>query len=107
MKIIIQSIHFNATGMLQEIITKKLNKLVKIYQRINHAEVYLRLENNDKQDNKRVELRLYIPGYELFALAQAGKFEIAFDKANKSIRRQLKKHKEKDYAHAVVTPLKE
>jgi putative sigma-54 modulation protein len=59
----------------------------------------MRLEKNESNENKIVEVKLNIPGNQLFAKEHAKTFEAAADEAVESLRRQLKKHKEKLIAH--------
>lgn len=95
MKININSIHFKADIKLEAFIEEKLAKLVSLYDGIIGGEVMLRLENNDKLDNKIAEIRVLLPGYDLFAKKQSKTFEEATDTAIDALRKQLIKHKEK------------
>mgnify|MGYP002052098660 CR=1 FL=1 len=90
------SIRFDADEKLIEFIQKKLNKLDTFYDRIIDAEVFLRLDKDDSRENKRIEIKLNIPGEQLFAKAQTKSFEAAADEATEALRRQIKKHKEKN-----------
>jgi len=95
MDIKISSVHFDADKKLLEFIDKKVNKLVKFYEDIIGAEVFLRLENSQESDNKVAEIRLLVPGYDLFAKKQSKSFEEATDIAIEALRQQILKHKEK------------
>lgn len=88
------SIHFDADGKLLAFIQKKAEKLDTFYDRIIDGEVFMRLEKNDVE-NKVVEIKLNIPGSQLFAKEQSKTFEAATDMAVEALRRQLKKFKEK------------
>ena len=98
MKLQMHSIHFDADQKLLDFIQKRADKLETYYDRIVGGEVFLRLENSDNKDNKVVEIKLGIPGATLFAKEQKNSFESAADSAVESLRRQIKKHKEKLYA---------
>lgn len=98
MKVQLHSIHFDADQKLIDFIQGKLDKLEKFYDRVIDAEVFLRLENNGVKENKIVEVKLNIPGNQLFAKDQSRSFENSADSAIEAIRRQLKKHKEKQYS---------
>ncbi len=91
----IQSIHFDADKKLLEFIQKKVDKLAQFYDRIEGADVYLKLENTSSMENKIAEVRLKIPGNDLFAKKQSKSFEEAVDSAVEALRRQLKKQKGK------------
>ncbi|EAY27972.1 ribosome-associated translation inhibitor RaiA [Microscilla marina] len=96
MKLQFHSVHFNADPKLTEFIEQKANKLETFYDRIIDGEVFLRLEKNEhRYDNKVIEIKLNIPGTILFTKEHATSFEAATDQAVESLRRQLKKHKEK------------
>jgi putative sigma-54 modulation protein len=58
------------------------------------------LENVEDEANKVVELKLNIPGNQLFAKAQAKSFEEATDIAVESLRRQVNKYKTKNRTNA-------
>ncbi|HYK75681.1 MAG TPA: ribosome-associated translation inhibitor RaiA [Daejeonella sp.] len=95
MKIRVQSIHFTADSKLLDFIQRKADKLDQFFDQILSAEVYLRLENTEDEENKITEIKLLIPGTELFAKEQCKTFEEATDLAVESLRRQIGKHKEK------------
>ncbi|MES2389968.1 MAG: ribosome-associated translation inhibitor RaiA [Bacteroidota bacterium] len=96
MKIQIQSIHFDADQKLLEFIQRKADKLETFYDRIQSAEVYLRLnKDSESKDNKVVEFKIHIPGTTLFLKEQAASFEAATDAAVESLKNKLKKEKEK------------
>jgi putative sigma-54 modulation protein len=94
MKLQVHSIHFDADTKLIEFIQKKIDKLETFYDRLVDGQVFLRL-NNEGIDNKTVEIKLKVPGTELFAKEQARSFEAATDQATEALRIQLKKFKMK------------
>jgi putative sigma-54 modulation protein len=94
MKLQVHSIHFNADSKLLTFIQKKLNKLETFYDRLVDGEVFLRL-NNEGIENKTVEIKLRLPGNQLFAIEKAKSFEAATDLAADALRMQLKKFKTK------------
>jgi putative sigma-54 modulation protein len=95
MNISIKSIHFSADRKLEELIQSKINKLAQFHDSIIGANVYLRLEKNQDLENKITEIKLDIPGTELFAKKQSNSFEKSTDSTVEALRRQLKKFKEK------------
>lgn len=99
MKLQIHSIRFDADDKLIEVIKKKLNKLETFYDRIIDGEVFLRIENDESRINKIIEIKLNIPGNQLFAKERARSFEIGADEATEALRRQIKKFKEKQIIH--------
>ena len=100
MKIRVQSIRFNADRKLLEFIQKKADKLDTFYDQIISGEVYLRLENVEDEANKITEIKLTIPGNQLFAKEQCKTFEEATDLAVECLRKQIEKHKQKRTAVA-------
>ena len=99
MKLQIHSIHFDADQKLVDFIQKRADKLETFYDRIIDGEVFLRLDNSDSKDNKLIEVKINIPGNQLFAKEQSKSFEAATDEAMEALRRQLKKVKEKQLQH--------
>lgn len=99
MKIRVQSIHFTADSKLLNFIQKKADKLDQFFDQIIAGEIYLKLENTEDVANKITEIKLIIPGNDLFAKEQCKTFEEATDKAVESLRRQIEKHKEKGRSH--------
>ena len=98
MKVQVQSIHFDADVKLIDFIQRKLDKLETFYDRAIDAEVILRL-NNEGIHNKTVEIKLNIPGDQLFAEKSNGSFEAATDHCTEALRRQIRKHKDKLAVH--------
>lgn len=92
MKLQVQSIHFDADVKLINFIQRKVDKLETFYDRMVDGEVFLRL-NNEGIENKTVEIKLNMPGTQLFAVEKAKSFEAAADLATEALRSQLKKFK--------------
>ncbi|MCB8995189.1 MAG: ribosome-associated translation inhibitor RaiA [Bacteroidales bacterium] len=95
MNIKIHSIHFDADTKLLNFIEQKIKKLPQYYDDIIGAEVFLRLENVQGMENKIAEIKLFIPGNDVFAKKQSKTFEEATDECAEALVKQLKKHKEK------------
>ena len=98
MKLQIHSIHFDADQKLLDYVQVKTEKLDKLYDRIQDGEVFLKL-NNSGVDNKTVEIKLNVPGNQIFSKEDAKTFELAVDEAVEGLRRQIKKFKEKLTSH--------
>jgi putative sigma-54 modulation protein len=94
MKLQVQSIHFNADPKLINFIQKKVDKLETFYDRLVDGEVILRL-NNEGIENKTVEIKLNVPGTQLFVIEKARSFEAAADQAAEGLKTQLQKFKNK------------
>ena len=94
MKLQVHSIHFDADIKLIDFIQRKLDKLETFYDRLVDGEVFLRL-NNEGKENKTVEIKLRVPVNQLFAIEKARSFEAATDLAADALRIQLTKFKNK------------
>jgi len=96
MKPTIHSIHFDADKKLLELIDKKVQKLDLYNNRMIGTEVFLRLsKDSTERANKVVEIKVKVPGKDLFATKKAKSFEEATDTAIEALRRQVIKDKEK------------
>ena len=95
MKVKVSSLHFNADKKLIDFANEKVSKLEKFYDKIIDTNIVFRVDNAEDKENKLAEIKLNIPGKELFAKNQSESFEKSVDEAVEALRRQLKKHKEK------------
>jgi putative sigma-54 modulation protein len=95
MKIQVNAVRFTADQKLINFINDKVGKLELFYDNIISVEVFLRLDKEKSHDNKITEIKLHIPGKELFAKKQSSSFEEGTDTAVEALRKQVKKHKEK------------
>lgn len=95
MKVKIQSIHFDADKKLLDFIQEKVTKLEVFYDQILRSEVALKLDKSDDDENKVAEIRVFIPGNDLFVKKQCKSFEQAVDDGIEALRKQITKHKEK------------
>ena len=95
MQIEVRSVKFSADIKLITFIKEKLKKLEQFHDNIIDSEVFLRVDNNNELTNKITEIRMNIPGIELFAKKQCKSFEEATDEAVEALRRQLMKRKGK------------
>ena len=98
MKLKMQAVHFTADQKLLDFIQKKTDKLETFYDHIIDGEVFLRVEKVQDKDNKTVEIKLNLPGEQLFAKETASSFEAATDFTVEALRRQIKKYKGKKTA---------
>lgn len=95
MKVKIQSIRFDADSKLLEFIEEKVTKLNQFYDGIIASDVILKLEKSSNDENKVAEIRVKIPGNDLFAKRKCKTFEEAVDASIEALRAQVKKRKEK------------
>jgi putative sigma-54 modulation protein len=99
MNVNIQSIRFKADQKLIDYIEKKYTKLDKYFDRIVDLDVKLRLEKTGQVQDKIVEFVLKVPGDILLATASDKAFEPAVDEAWDTLKRQIRKYKEKMRRH--------
>lgn len=95
MNVKIIAVRFDASEKLQKFVESKVSKLSHFYDNIMGADVYLRVEVPQQSENKLVEIKLDVPGIDLFAKKQADSFEEATDLAVEALKNQIQKHKDK------------
>lgn len=92
------STHANGFKISEELTTfinEKVSKLETFIDKLTSADVYLKLESHSQVKAKTVDIKINVPGVTLFATETSNTFESATDEAVNSLRRQIKKHKEK------------
>ena len=95
MKINIQSINCTPRQELLDLINEKMNKLTHFSDKIIETKVVLRVETSESPDNKIVEVRLAIPGNDLFVKKHCNSFEEGIQKSYDVLQREVKEWKEK------------
>ena len=95
MDVKVHSIHFKADQKLIDFINEKVGKLQLFFDQIIVSEVFLRLDKHSEKENKITEVKILMPGKELFARKQCKSFEEATDSCVDALRTQVKKHKGK------------
>ena len=95
MKVSISSLHFKADVKLEEFIREKVAKFPAIFDGVIGCDVTLKLDTAANNVNKIAEVRVLIPGNDLFAKKQAKTFEEAVDNVADALKRQIKRRKEK------------
>ncbi len=90
MNVNVQSIHFDADSKLVTFINEKLAKLSQFHDNIIGGDVFLRLEHDgESRENKHVEIRLNVPGSDLFAKRRGRSFEEAVISTVEALRSQV------------------
>lgn len=102
MKINIQTVSFYASDKLNDFTIVKVNKLSQYTDRIIQADVVLKLDKSDTRENKVCEIRLSIPGNDLFASKQQASFEDAVLRTVEALKHQLVAWKEKTQDRSYV-----
>ena len=91
----INTVHFTADQKLIQFIQEKVKKLELMYDSIISSEIYLKIDKNDMSENKIAEVKLLLPGSELFAKKQCKSFEEAAYLAVQALKKQVERHKSK------------
>jgi len=95
MTINIHSIHFNIDNDLEEFIEKKVNKLLKLDNKIISSDVFLKLSKAESYSNKIAEIKLKYPGSDFFAKRQSDTFEESTTQVFQALRKQILRNKTK------------
>ncbi len=95
MKVFTQSVNFTADKSLIDYIEKKIGGLEKFHDKIVDVEVFLKVQKTSEKENKITEIKINIPGSELMVKKQNKTFEEGVNIAVDSLKRSLKKSKEK------------
>jgi len=96
MNVNIQTVHFDADDKLVDFVSKKVQKLSTFHDKIVKVDVFLKLDNVVHTIKDKVaEIRVHIPGHDLFVKSSSKSFEESFENALDSITNQIKRKKEK------------
>lgn len=95
MNIEINAVKFKTDEKLENFITDKVSKLGKNFDQITKCEVTLKVDKPESENNKITEIRLHVPGSDLFMSKRADSFEEATLAAVDSMKLQVTKFKEK------------
>jgi putative sigma-54 modulation protein len=96
MNVFVQSVNFNSDKKLIDFVEKRVEGLEKFHDKIIDVEVFLKVQNTSGKENKITELKINIPGSELIVKKENKTFEEGISAAVDSMKRQLKKSKEKE-----------
>ena len=95
MQVIIQSLHFTARPDLDQHVTDKVNSLERFYDKIENANVTLKVDKHDTDGDKLCEIRLAVPGNDLFVKKHGDSFEEATNRCVDALEEQIAKMKTK------------
>ncbi len=93
MKVLFQTTDFKPSKKIIHFATKKVQALERVHERIVEAHVHLKKIKSATPENKVCEIRLAIPGNDLFASKKSSFFEEAVTKTIDAIRRQINDRK--------------
>ncbi|MFZ9046832.1 MAG: ribosome hibernation-promoting factor, HPF/YfiA family [Cyclobacteriaceae bacterium] len=92
----VNSVNFTVDQKLVNFIHEKVKKLELMNNGIISSEVFLRVDKNSTKENKVAEVKLLMPGQELFAKKQCKSFEEATDQVVDALKKQVEKYKMKN-----------
>lgn len=95
MELNVHSVHFSADRKLVDFVNEKVFKLETFFDDIITGNVILKVDKSSSNENKIAEIKLSLPGRELFAKKKSKSFEEAAELACEALRRQVVKHKTK------------
>ena len=90
----VEAVHFSADQKLVDFINERVNKLNTFFDHIVNTDVIIKVDKKESTSNKIVEIKMMVPGKDLFVKKHADSFEGATDEAVEALRRQIKKYKE-------------
>ena len=93
MKKNIQFVNMSTSETMEAYTVKKLNSLVKKFDKIINANVFFKKENNSKDKGAICEIELSAPGPRLFASSNEKNYELALKNTIADLEKQLKKRK--------------
>lgn len=94
MNININAVKFKTSEKLEEFIREKVGKLERANDEIIAADVTLKVDKPESENNKIVDIRLSLRGNDSFASKQADSFEEATLQCVDAIKNQLQRRKD-------------
>lgn len=95
MKVVLNAVKFSPDEKLKVFVEEKVGKLERLLPDALQAEVNLKVEKPETNNNKVAEIRLVVRGNDLFVSKQADSFEEAVMLAIDALKTQIEKFKEK------------
>ena len=96
MTINVQAVNFEAKPGLEEYLEKKLSKLETLSDKIISAKVFFKVENKSSKDDNCVDIKLELPGDDIFVGKCGQSFEECIDLAVDTLKMQIVRMKEKE-----------
>lgn len=95
MKVSVQNVGLSAKQPLLDLLQEKLGSLDRFSNQIQEAKVTLKVGKADDRQNKLMEVRLVIPGNDLFVKKQGATFEEILPKVVDTLHREIIDWKER------------
>lgn len=106
MRVRIKCIDCEVGDAFERYLSDKLYKIGTKYKIKEDADVILKLVKDENDRNKLIEVKIALPGPDIFVKAQEESFELASKNVVSALHRKLKKYKEVDLGHPVSSPFK-
>ncbi|MEX1241081.1 MAG: HPF/RaiA family ribosome-associated protein [Cyclobacteriaceae bacterium] len=94
MRVIIQTPDFKASKKLTEFVRENVEKISFLSDRVLEGQVLLKVEKSATNENKICQLKVIIPGNDIFASRQSTTFEEAVSQAVEAAEHQIMRWKE-------------
>ena len=95
MKVVLNAVKFTPDEKLQNFVNDKVGKIERLLPEALQADVSLKVDKPETNNNKIAEIRLVVRGKDLFVTKQADSFEEAVMLSIDALKRQIAKFKEK------------
>ena len=95
MKVLLNAVKFSPDEKLKVFVEEKVGKVERLLPYALQAEVNLKVEKPETNNNKIAEIRIVVRGNDLFVSKQADSFEEAVMLAIDALKTQIDKFKEK------------
>lgn len=95
----IEFVNMKSSDTLTEAVDKSLDKLKSKYDWLVKAQVFLKTENDSKGKGKKCEVKLSLPGPQIFASSDEENFMTAIHNTERDLEIQLQKYKDKNFAN--------
>lgn len=99
MDTIFEFVNIDKSQTLEAYTQKKLDKLENKYDWIIRANIYIKQDENQKPNGYISEIRLSVPGPEIFAQSNEDSFESSVAETVRDLERQCSKRKAKMSSH--------
>lgn len=95
MKVVLNAVKFTPDEKLQNFVNDKVGKIERLLPEALQADVSLKVDKSETNNNKIAEIRLVVRGKDLFVTKQADSFEEAVMLSIDALKTQIDKFKEK------------
>ena len=93
MNLIYETVRFKGSQDLEKLVTQKMNRISILKPEIVQARVTLSEGASGNLENQICEIRLEIPGYDIFVKKNASTYEQAIRAAVEAVRRKIQRDK--------------